>query len=179
MNFYNDIPIGKENAISKEALANIWGVGERKARQIIAELRAQDNGDNYIICSSSSSKEPGYFRTDNPEEIRAYKNETINRARHTFRPLNKVNRVLALHENARQYVIEFNNLKAARIAAGYSGSEIVEKIRAYDKSFDKSILSKIENNKCLPTALQLSIMAELYGMKTEELTGAEFVRIGE
>lgn len=172
-NFYNDIPVGKNNAISKYALAGKWGKSEREVRRIIAELRAQDNGDNYIIISSSRNS--GFYKTDDPKEIAAYKAETMNRARHTFKPLTKINRVLAEYDNANQYVIEFNNLRAARLAAGFQAKDVVIKIKAHDPNFDKSLLSKIENNRCLPTALQLSIMAAMYGKTPAELAGVEIV----
>lgn len=177
MDFYNDIPIGKNNAISKDELAALWQMSEREVRRKVAELRAQDNGDNYVIISSSKTR--GFYRTDNPEEIAAYKAETMNRARHTFRPLTKINRVLAQYDNANQYVIEFNNLRAARMAAGYQAKDVVLHVQMHDPKFDKSLLSKIENNKCLPTALQLSVMAGLYGKTPAELAGVEIVQYSD
>ncbi len=89
---YNDIPIGRENAVTKFELMRKWNRSERAVRFIIQELRQVDNGDEYVIVSFSGGK--GYYRTDNREEIEAYKRETIRRARHTFAPLRKVNRIL-------------------------------------------------------------------------------------
>lgn len=71
----------------------IWGVStERQVRLIIAELRAQDNGDDYVIISLSNKK--GFWRSNDPEEIQTFKRELMNRAQHTFRPLKKINRIL-------------------------------------------------------------------------------------
>lgn len=88
----DDIPIGAEHAITREALARKWGTDDRTAREIVAKLRAEDNGDSYIIVSHSNGR--GYYRTDNPEIIRHYINETTNRARNTFKPLKKARRLL-------------------------------------------------------------------------------------
>lgn len=174
---YNDIPIGRNKAITKEALMKKWGAkNERSVRLIISELRNMDNGDNYIIVSFSGGK--GYYRTDDYREIEKYKTETINRARHTFTPLRKINRVLAPYETAGQLeLIETNNLKAARIAAGLQAKDVVKEINRYDPDFNKTTMSLIENGKCLPTKLQLSIMTNLYGCGSSDLIGAEIIPI--
>ena len=88
-----DIPIGAENAISRKELAQKWGVSDRLARRFIAQLREQDNGDRYVIVSHSDGR-GGYYRTDNPAQIRHFYNETMKRARNTFKPLRKAKRVL-------------------------------------------------------------------------------------
>lgn len=44
-------------------------------------------------------------------------------------------------------------------------------MRATDPAFDESILSKMENDRCLPTAMQLRNLAEIYGVKPSELIG--------
>lgn len=95
---YRDIPIGQDNAITKEELMEKWGVStERHVRLIIAELRAQDNGDQYVIISLSNKK--GFWRSDDPMELQTYKRELMSRAQHTFIPLKKVNRILSGGEN--------------------------------------------------------------------------------
>lgn len=170
---YNSIPIGKENAISKERLQKMWGLtNERSVRHAIAELRKMDNGDNFVIVSLSSCK--GFYRTDDPEEILKYKKETLNRAKHTFAPLGKVNRILR-EDDTQLKITMLNRLKEAREEAGYKANEVIPIIKKYDPSFDKSMMSKIENNKCNPTNLQLSVMASLYKKTTAELTGTEIV----
>ena len=92
MHRIEDILIGAENAITREALARKWGTNDRTAREIIAKLRAEDNGDAYVIVSHSNGR--GYCRTNNIDQIRHFFNETMNRARHTFLPLKKVRRIL-------------------------------------------------------------------------------------
>lgn len=89
---WQDIPIGKENAITRAALARKWGVSDRKARSMISKLRAQDNGDGHVIVAFSSGK--GYYRTNDPQDIEHFIKEMTNRARNTFAPLKKARRVL-------------------------------------------------------------------------------------
>ncbi|MEA4899569.1 MAG: hypothetical protein VB115_15170 [Christensenellaceae bacterium] len=88
------IPIGPENAISRAALARLWGVGQRTAREIIHDLRAEDDGDPYVIVSTSTGRS-GYFRTVDPQIIERFIRETKSRAINTFAPLKKARRVLA------------------------------------------------------------------------------------
>ena len=94
--YYKDIPIGRENAITRAELAKKWGVSDRIARHIVAKLRAEDNGDGFVIVAFSSRR--GYYRTNDIREIRRFKHETIKRARNTFAPLKKVRRVLKERE---------------------------------------------------------------------------------
>lgn len=92
LNYYNDIPIGKEHAVTKESLAWRWHMDERSVRKIIQELRIADFGDNYVIISSSAGR--GYYRSADRIEIEQFRREIINRARNTFLPMKKINRVL-------------------------------------------------------------------------------------
>lgn len=89
---WQDIPVGKEHAITRAALARKWGMSDRVARSMIAKLRAQDNGDEYVIVAYSSGK--GYYRTNDPQDIDHFIKEMTNRARNTFAPLKKARRVL-------------------------------------------------------------------------------------
>ncbi len=95
--YYESIPIGRENAITRKELAKKWGVSDRLARATIAKLRAEDNGDDFVIVAYSSQK--GYFRTDDVKEIRRFEREMCNRARNTFAPLRKARRVLRARGN--------------------------------------------------------------------------------
>lgn len=92
MKYYNDIPIGKEHAATRERLAVRWLMDERSVRRIIQELRTVDFGDSFVIISSSSGR--GYYRSADKKEIEQFKQEIINRAKHTFLPLKKINRIL-------------------------------------------------------------------------------------
>lgn len=171
---YYSIPIGKENAVSKERLAEMWGYKtERAVREKIAEMRAIDNGDNYVIVSLSNNK--GYYRTDDANEIMAFKNEVTSRAKHTFIPLKKVNRVLLDLDSKQLEMVPPNRLKEAREAAGLQAKEVIPIIQQYDASFNKVTMSLIENDKALPTARQLAIMSKLYKQSPAELIGMETV----
>lgn len=162
-NYYNDIPVGKRNAITKEALMAKWHISERAVRNIIRELRLQDFGDDYVVISLSSGK--GYYKSNDIKDIMAFKKEVTNRGRHTFAPLRKVNRILSGQVNL------VNNLQEIRKAKGITGKQAVEYVRRVDKNFNKVILSQIENGKCGPTNQQLALLAELYESTPEELAG--------
>lgn len=90
--YWQQIPIGKENAITYQQLCELWKMSERSVRHKLHDLSYYDNGDEYILIRSSHGK--GFYRTDNVEEIERYKQECTNRARHTFAPLRKIRRVL-------------------------------------------------------------------------------------
>lgn len=90
--YWNDIPIGKENAATYTQLCAMWNMSERAVRQKLHDLSYFDNGDQYILIRSSHGK--GFYRTDDTAEIERYKRECTNRARHTFAPLRKIRRVL-------------------------------------------------------------------------------------
>lgn len=94
MPYYDDIPIGKENSITRAALAKKWGVDDRTCRRRVAALRADLFEDEYIIISHSNGGKNGYYRSKNVDEIRHYYNETKKRAINTFKPLKKMRRVL-------------------------------------------------------------------------------------
>ena len=98
-----DIPIGAENAITRAELARKWGVSDREARRIVAALRADDNGDGYVIVSHSRGGVHGYYRTNDTETIRRYVNEVHSRAQNTFLPLRKAWRVMIQNENRELY----------------------------------------------------------------------------
>lgn len=79
----NDIPIGRQHAVSKEELAAKWGCSTREARRIIAEIRADAaKAGDYCILSTSTGG--GYWRSSDVEEIEAFIRETESRARNTF-----------------------------------------------------------------------------------------------
>jgi hypothetical protein len=83
---FKDIPIGRENAISRTDLAKLWGCNDRTARERIADMRCKEN-DGFVIVSHSNSGPAGYYRTNDPIEIQHFVNEMEKRARSTFRPL--------------------------------------------------------------------------------------------
>ena len=61
------IPIGRKNAITRDGLSRLTGLGDRKLRREIARLRSEDDGTNMVIVSTSDGS--GYFRTDQLDEI--------------------------------------------------------------------------------------------------------------
>lgn len=100
--YWASIPIGRENAISYADLARLWGMNHRCVRDKLHRLSQQDNGDGFVLIRSSKLR--GFYRTDNREEIAAYRREVYNRACHTFAPFKKINRVLG--EDTNQLTIE-------------------------------------------------------------------------
>lgn len=162
--FWNDIPVGKKNAVTYNELCARWGCDTRKARAILHELSLFDNGDNYILIRSSRCK--GFYKTDDENEIRAYKRECLNKGRSVFAPVKKINRVLS--ENTMQYSL-FNNLRAVRESKGIKQKDVCKFMKAYDRAFDKSLLSKMENGVCLPTYYQLSKLAQFYACSPSDL----------
>lgn len=90
--YYNDIPIGRENAVTYAELCLKWECRERKVGHILHELSGIDTGDKYILIRSSHGK--GFYKTDNIAEIERYATEICNRAKNTFIPLTKIQRVI-------------------------------------------------------------------------------------
>ena len=166
--YWEDIPVGKENAVIYEELCEIWNCSERKARAILHALSVYDNGDNYILIRSSKGK--GFYKSDGEDEIKAYKKECLNKGKSIFAPVKKINRVL--NANAEQYSL-INNLRVIREGKALKQCQVCNIMKRYDKSFDKSLLSKMENGVCLPTYYQLAKLAEIYGVKPFELLRAD------
>lgn len=84
MSVLDYIPFGKQNAISRERLSELSGMGDRAVRKAIQALRE----DGEIILSSSHGK--GYWRSDDASEIGQYIAENKSR----IRKLYKTNRKL-------------------------------------------------------------------------------------
>lgn len=150
--YYNSIPVGRENAVTYPTLCEKWGMSERQVRKKLHELSRFDSGDNFIIIRSGHGK--GFYKTDDINEIKAYKKEIMAKAKSNFAPLGKINRILNSDTEALQTSI-FNNLKVVRCQQGRFQSEVVEYMRRFDKAFDTPMLSKYENGFCLPTPYQL------------------------
>ena len=87
----DDIPIGAENAISRKNLAAFWGVSDREARRIVADLRTIEDGTDYVIVSVS--RDSGYYRTQNITEINHFVNEMHKRIRSTYRAIKVAKRI--------------------------------------------------------------------------------------
>lgn len=162
--YWEDIPVGKENAVTYDDLWYIWNCSQRKARAILHELSLYDNGDNYILIRSSKGK--GFYKTDDEAEIKAYKRECLNKGRSVFAPVKKINRVL--NANTEQYSFT-NNLRVVRESKGLKQCQVCDVMQQYETAFDKSLLSKMENNIVLPTPYQVALLAQIYDVQPFEL----------
>lgn len=160
--YWNAIPIGRENALTYTDLRIMWNCTERKARAILHDLSLYDSGDDFILIRSSKTK--GFYRTDDEDEMKAYKRECLAKGRSIFAPVKKINRVL--NENNVQYSFT-NNLRVVRERCGLTQTEVCHRIN--DIGLDKFLLSKMENGICLPTDYQLHRLAQIYGVRAHEL----------
>ena len=169
--YWQDIPVGRENAVTYETLCALWGADRRTVRQILHELSLFDDGDDYILIRSSKSG-GGFYKTDDRDEMRAYRKECLNKGRSNFAPVKKINRVLNSDAEALQGSI-FNNLKAVRISQGLKQADVVGQMRESDPHIDVAMLSRFENGVCIPTPYQLARLAQIYGVPTTELIAIE------
>lgn len=165
---WNDIPVGRKSAVTYDELCALWHCDERTARARLHTLSLYDNGDNYILIRSSKGK--GFYKTDDETEIKAYKRECLNKGRSVFAPVKKINRVL--NADTEQYSFT-NNLRVIRESKGLKQSQVCAIMKRFDRAFDKSLLSKMENGVCLPTYAQLSKLAEIYAVQPFELLKAD------
>lgn len=163
--FWQSIPVGRDNAIDYDKLCQLWQVNGRTARKILQELGRYDNGDNYILIRSGTGK--GFYRTDEAETIKRFKKECLNKGRSMFCPIKKMNRVLQSQEDV-QFSI-FNNLRDVRLNRGIKQTAVVKYVHKYDRHFDVSLLSKMENGLVIPTPMQLHYLAKFYGCEPCEL----------
>lgn len=167
--YWNSIPIGKENAAEYADLMQIWNISERQVRKLLHDLSLYDNGDDYVLIRSSSGK--GFYRTDDTATIKSYRQECLNKGKSIFAPVKKINRILSDNDSQ----IEFeNNLRVYREAKGLKQDDVCKQMKQIDRAFDKSMLSKMENNVCLPTPFQTAKLAEIYGCTASELINADF-----
>lgn len=166
--YWNEIPIGRENAWSYATLCTIWGRDKRTCREIMHQLSRYDNGDDLILIRSS--KGDGFYRTSDPDEIKAYRAECLNRGRNTLAPLKKIDRVLKPDDGQLNIT---NNLKAVRVSCGKSAAEVCREMQVIDPGFDTPMLSRMENGRCLPTPLQLAHLAAIYHCEPRDLVNME------
>lgn len=167
--YWQDVPVGKENAKTYDELCCMWEKDKRTVRSILHELSRYDSGDDYILIRSSNGK--GFYKTDDVAEIEAYKKECLSRGRNVFAPIKKINRVLNTRGN-----VQFsfgNNLRVIREGAGMKQSKVCEQIKKYDSSFNVPMLSKMENGCVLPTPYQRFLLAQIYGCEPSDLVSAD------
>jgi hypothetical protein len=89
--YWEALPVGKENAVTYAALSARWDLNRREVRRLLHELSTYDNGDEFILIRSASGQ--GFYKTDDPETIATYKKELINKGLSTMAPIRKINRV--------------------------------------------------------------------------------------
>lgn len=173
---WQSIPVGKENAATYARLERMWGMSERRVRGMLAELSGYDNGDNYILIRSSRGG--GFYRTDDPADIAAYKRECHSRATKTFAPLKKINKVLRRLDAASGINGSLlNNIQSVRMERGLSQAEVCRRLRERGIIADVSLLSKIENGYALPTPAQLVVMADVLSCDPSDLTGVDYTLV--
>ena len=96
----DDIPVGRENAISRKQLAELWGCNDRAVRDHVARLRCKEITDGMFIVSHSQSGVKGYYRTNKPDEIRHYVHEGRKRIRNTKKTIDNAQKLLKALEEA-------------------------------------------------------------------------------
>lgn len=167
--YWYSIPVGAENAVTYSQLEIRWGMCARRVRNMLSELSRFDNGDNYILIRSS--RRSGFYRTDDPADIAAYKRECKSRAINTFSPLNKINRVMKDSENVNYSF--FNNIQTMRRERGISQATICTKMQSMGIKADVSLLSKIESGYALPTPAQLHALALILSCEPSDILSME------
>lgn len=168
--YWQELPIGKVNAATYPVLMYTWNKSEREVRRILHELSLYDNGDDFVLIRSGKSR--GFYKTDNKDEIEAYRKECLSKGRSVFAPVKKCNRILKAESKQFEF---FNNLRAVRVAKGMSQPEVCKRMKEIDVHFDAPLLSKMENDVCLPTTAQTAKLAEIYGVEPAELVRVEIL----
>ena len=95
------IPVGRENAVTRSRLCELTGASDREVRRQISQLRSVDDGTDMVIVSLSNGR--GYYRTNNPDEIRHFINEMLKRNRMVFRTIRTAEQVAHRIEMEKQY----------------------------------------------------------------------------
>ena len=166
--YYSDIPIGESNSIPRVVLAKRWGLSERRTRQIIQDLRNQDNGDGYVIVSKANGW--GYYRTDDPDIIAGFIRDTQGRADNTLLPLRKAKRIM--RERSQQTQTEVGSVvcKLHDFRDGYiTQSKLVKAMQKRFPGFDRVALSKAENGLIILPPDMLAEVARLLGTTPQSI----------
>lgn len=164
--YWNDIPVGAENAVTYDQLCFRWGKDKRTVRRILHDLSVADNGDNYVLIRSGQGK--GFYKTDDEETIKAYKKECLQKGRSNFAPVKKINRILKGNKEALQGSV-FNNIKAVRLSRKMSQPEVCKRMRERGCSVDVPMLSRMENGMFIPLPYYLAVLAEIFECETLDL----------
>lgn len=168
--YWNDIPIGAENAVPYMYLCMLWDKSEREVRRILHKLSLSDNGDNYIIIRSGHGK--GFYKSDDEADLIAYKKECLNKGRSNFAPIKKINRILKGNAEALQTSIH-NNIKAVRLSHEMSQPTLCDEMSKRGCPLDVPTLSKMENGVFIPHPFCLSVMAQILACEPSELVNMD------
>jgi Predicted transcriptional regulators len=162
--YYNDLPIGIENRITRRELCIRWQMPDRAVRDMIARLCQLDNGDDYIIYSSSNSGAGGYFRTDKAHLRRSFLRENSQRAVAVFRRGAKARRI---ERDKLPHSVKTNMLSYYRERLNMTQGDVA-KIIAIDR-MTAPVLSRYEKGQSMPTPAQLTELCTLYGCAPEDI----------
>lgn len=95
--FWESIPVGKENAVPYPVLMVEWQMNERAVRMVLHDLSCYDSEDDLVLIRSSRNK--GFYRTNNPSEMREFRKECLEKGRSLFAPVHRINQLLKEDEN--------------------------------------------------------------------------------
>lgn len=168
---YDMIPVGRENAITREALCALTGLSDRAARMALAEARNEDNGDGFVIVSSSTGA--GYYRTDDPVEIRRYVDEIEAKAEALRAPAKKARRILGEDsptpaDDGDDAPFECH-LGGFRRSRGLKQDALLDMIRHTTPGLDHVAISKAENGAVILTPDALAAAAEALGIHPADI----------
>ena len=81
LSVYKNLKVGKDNAISRTALAELVNMSDRKLRKTIADIRENGGslGLTYYVVSDSHGK--GYWLTRDEHEIEVFVRQMMSRVK--------------------------------------------------------------------------------------------------
>ena len=167
--YWKTIPNSRTTAASYDELCAAWGASKRTVRNILHELARCDNGDDLVLIRSASGI--GFYKTSDRAAIAAYRGELIGRGKKLFSQLRKIDRVLNTDPSQLTFT---NNLRTVRILRGMKQEEVCERMKAFDPTFNVSTLSRMENDRCLPTPYQLAHLACILRCTASDLVDGYF-----
>ena len=167
--YWRTIPNSRATAASYAELCAAWGTSKRGVRNILHDLARYDNGDDLVLIRSAAGC--GFYKTNDRAAIAAYRGELIGRGKKLFTQLRKIDRVLNTDPSQLTFT---NNLRAVRILRGMKQEEVCERMKAFEPTFDVSMLSRMENDRCLPTPYQLAHLACILRCTASDLVDGYF-----
>lgn len=165
--YLRDIPIGRENSVSKSDLCELWGASERTVERRIKVLR-RDNNDDYQIVGAMENDRRVFYRTNDKSELQDFYDTTVKHGKSIMAPCPKTRRILEDYHNAsvRPTSLE-NNLKGIRESLNLKQTDVVKLMGI--PWFDAPLLSKCENGVVKPVPAVENALCAIYGCSKEEL----------